>query len=129
MKRVIFLVFLSLAIIAGSAYAKTDKKKADDKSNKPTKGYVASLKSIMSGGDGKVTSVKAKELVSNCDPLVLAVGSGKKIKVYFIYLKDGSFAEKKLADYADAKAVGVFGKIISANGMNMISADAIKPMD
>ncbi len=129
MKRVVLLVFLAMALVMSSAYSKVDKKKAEAKPTKPTKGYVANLSDILKGGNGKINSAKAKELLNNCHPLVLAVESGKKIKVYFVYHPDGTFAAKKLADYASAKAIGVVGKIKTVQGMNMIIADAIQPME
>lgn len=101
----------------------------DAKVDKPLKGRVASLNDIMMGGDGKVDKVKAQELAEKGNPIVFVVGTGKKAKIYFVYNEDGTFGGKNLAKYANNTNVGVFGKVKTVNGINIIIATMIESMD
>jgi len=107
---------------------KTDTKetpKAAVKSGKPTVGVVISLLDFATGASGEVNKAKATELVNKGQPLALKAGTAKKPVIYIVASPDGTIANKKLAELADAK-VGVIGKIKKRNGMNVIISDIIE---
>jgi hypothetical protein len=91
---------------------------------KPIQGQVVSLNDLMMGGKGKVTKEQAQRLVETGNPVVFK--SGKTI--YFVYNEDGSFAGKKLANYASNEKVGIIGKTKKVNGLNIIIMSMIDSM-
>lgn len=93
-------------------------------SQKPIVGQVVSLNDIVMGGKGTVSKDEAKRLAENGNPIVFK--SGKTI--YFVYNEDGSFAGKKLANFAANEKVGVVGKTKKVNGLNVIIASMIESM-
>ena len=128
----LFILLIGLSLIGTASFAQTAKKKADTKkavAAKPIKGFVASLNDLMMGGTGKVNKDQAQTLAGNGQPVVLAVGEGKKVKIYFVYNSDGTFGGKNLAKYGNNTTVGVFGKTKTVNGINLIIADMIESMD
>jgi hypothetical protein len=151
MKNIIIVLGLMICLMISSAYSqeksipkmkKTDVKqeqkkeepkkvdqKKDKKAPKPIKGTVIDLADWLKGGTGKTSKEQAIKLAESGSPIVFAVGSGKSAKIYFIMNTDGSFAGKKLANYANNKFVGVVGKTKKAGGMNIIVADMIQSMD
>ena len=94
------------------------------KSAKPIKGQVVSFNDLVMGGKGTVTKDQAKELAEKGNPIVFK--SGKTI--YFVYNEDGTFAGKKLANYANNANVGIVGKTKKVNGINIIIASMIESM-
>lgn len=111
----VFSIFLGYALQTQAA---------TPKAVKPIKGYVASFNDLMLGNNGKVTKDEAKKLVEAGNIMVLV--SGKK--VYFVYNEDGTFASKKLANYANAKLVGILGKAKTVKGFNIIVSTNIEEM-
>ena len=93
-------------------------------SQKPIQGQVVSFNDIVKGGKGTVTKEEAKTLAENGNPIVFK--SGKKI--YFVYNEDGTFASKKLANYANNAKVGIVGKTKKVNGIDIIIASMIDSM-
>ncbi len=112
----IALAFIFSSLIVVDAYAQ--------KAAKPLKGEVVSLNDIVMGGKGKVTKDEAKKLAENGNAIVFK--SGKKI--YFVYNEDGTFASKKLANYAESTSVGIVGKTKTVNGINIIIMSMIDNM-
>jgi len=127
--------FLILAIVFGLIFAFTDsfskapKTAKPAKGAKPTIGSVVSLTALAKGGDGKVKKDEALKLVEAGNPLVFLVGTGKTAKVYFVMNADGGFAAKQLAKYANVKKLGIEGATKTVNGVNIIVADKMTPMD
>jgi len=95
------------------------------KKTKPTVGVVISLLDFATGASGEVNKEKALELVNNGQPLAIKVGTKKKPVIYLVVNPDGTIANKKLAELADAK-VGIIGKIKKRNGINVIISDIIE---
>lgn len=93
-------------------------------SQKPIQGQVVSLNNIVLSGNGKVTKEEAKRLAENGSPIVFKSGN----TIYFVYNEDGSFAGKKLANFAGNDKVGVIGKTKKVNGLNIIIATMIESM-
>lgn len=121
MKNKLVVLSIALAFILSSlavidAYSQ--------KSAKPLKGEVVSLNDIVMGGKGKVTKEEAKKLADAGNAIVFK--SGKK--VYFVYNEDGTFAGKKLANYAESTSVGIIGKTKTVNGINIIIMSMIDNM-
>lgn len=119
-----FGIFLLMAVMftaisSTDVMAQTKKKPA-----KPIKGQVVSFNDLAMGGTGKVTKDQAKELAEKGNPIVFK--SGKTI--YFVYNEDGTFAGKKLANYANNENVGIIGKTKKVNGINIIIASMIESM-
>jgi hypothetical protein len=104
------------------------KKDADkpvaDATKKPLEGYVASLDGLVQGGTGKVSKADATAIVGRGGILVFKSGN----KVYFVYNEDGSFASKRLANFAAADKVGILGKAQSKGGINMFIMTHIDAM-
>jgi len=117
----IFLViaFLSITFLSSDLIAQ---KKST--SSKPIKGQVVSLNDLVLNGKGRITKDQAKELAEQGNPIVFL--SGKT--VYFVYNEDGSFAGKRLANYANNEVVGIVGKTKKVNGLNIIIASIIESM-
>lgn len=88
------------------------------------KGYIASLKHIAAGGDGKVDKAAAQKLAKDGQPLVFVTGG----KAYFIVMKNGSVDASDIAKFASAKTVGVNGSKKSNMGVNFILASMVRPM-
>jgi hypothetical protein len=95
-----------------------------DTRSKPLEGYVASLDGLVQGGTGKVSKADANAIVGRGGILVFKSGN----KVYFVYNEDGSFASKRLANFASAEKVGILGKAQSKNGINMFIMTMIDAM-
>jgi hypothetical protein len=96
----------------------------DAQAQKPIQGQVVSLNDIVMGGKGKVTKEQALKLVETGNPVVFK--SGKKI--YFVFNEDGSFAGKKLANFANSEKVGIMGKAKKVNGVDIIIMSMIDAM-
>jgi hypothetical protein len=154
MKRLIVSLFVVAGLLISSAYAQEGQKKtlsspkktetkvdakkttptpaakteakAKTKGAKPMKGTVVALNKMIGAGNGKVTKDEAIKLADQGQPIVFMSGS----KIYFIFNADGTFAGKKLANYANNKAVGIVGKVITLKGgLKGIVADLIESMD
>ena len=95
------------------------------KSAKPITGRVVSLNSVVTGGNGKVSKNEAVKIANMGHPLVFMVGS----KIYLVYNTDGSFAGKKLANFAHKSKVGIVGKVKRVKGVNVIIAEIIESME
>jgi adenylylsulfate kinase-like enzyme len=117
----IFLVIAFLSITFLSSDLIAQKKRT---SSKPIKGQVVSLNDLVLNGKGRITKDQAKELAEQGNPIVFL--SGKT--VYFVYNEDGSFAGKKLANYANNEVVGIVGKTKKVNGLNILIASIIESM-
>lgn len=115
-----FGLFLLMAIMF-TAISSSD---ALAQTKKPIKGQVVSFNDLVMGGKGTVTKDQAKELAEKGNPIVFK--SGKTI--YFVYNEDGTFAGKKLANYANNANVGIVGKTKKVNGINIIIASMIESM-
>lgn len=142
MKNFILVFVIISALAFGSVFAqsetsakkgkkatttqKTDAKSVK-KSSKPIKGTVINLLDFATGGTGKVTKSAAIELAKKGEFLALQAGSGKSAKIYIIANADGTSASKKIAELADAP-IGIIGKVISRNGINIIIAEIIENM-
>ena len=86
-------------------------------SQKPMKGQIVSLNDVVLGEKNlQLTSEKATELVERGSPLVFLFNK----KIYFVQETDGSFAFRKLANYAHNKNVGIIGKTRTVSGINVI---------
>ncbi len=96
----------------------------DAQAQKPIQGQVLSLNDLVIGGKGKVSKEEATKLVEKGNPLVFK--SGKKI--YFVYNEDGSYAGKKLANFANAEKVGIVGKTKKVQGIDIIIMTLIDAM-
>ena len=95
---------------------------------KPLKGKIVSLDDITKGVPTKnlqLTKSRANELYESKSPLVFLYNK----KVYFVQNEDGSFAFKKLADYAHNNNVGIIGKTKTTTGINVIIMSNIESMD
>lgn len=92
---------------------------------KTFKGEVVSLSNLASGGKGKVLKDEAKKMAEAGNPIVFKIGK----KIYFVYHEDGTFAAKKLANYAEAKVVGIQGTTKTIGGLNFIYANMIEIME
>jgi len=119
----IFGLFILIAVLF-TAISATDSLAQTKKAPKPIKGQVVSFNDLVMGGKGTVTKDQAKELAEKGNPIVFK--SGKTI--YFVYNEDGSFASKKLANYANNEFVGIIGKTKKVNGINIIIASMIESM-
>lgn len=89
------------------------------------KGQVVSLNKLVNSQKGEVTVDEATKMAEKGQPIVLLVNK----KVHFVYNSDGSFAGMNLAKYAANKTVGIVGRKKTANGLNIIIADMIKPIN
>lgn len=96
---------------------------------KPIKGSVISLANLINTGNGQVKKEEAIKLAEQGSPIVFITGTGNKGKIYFVFNEDGSFAGRKLANFANNKFVGIIGKTKVVNGLNIIIASAIESMD
>jgi hypothetical protein len=122
MKKTI-VASIIVCLLAGFAYNVAD---AATKSTKPMQGQIVSLDDIIkSVKDLQLTKAKAEELYKNGSPLVFY--SNKK--VYFVQNEDGSFAFKKLSNYAHNKKVGIVGTKKTIKGINVIVMSKIESMD
>ena len=119
-----FFGVLILMAVMFTAISSTDALAQAKKSSKPIKGQVVSFNDLVLGGKGTITKDQAKELAEKGNPIVFK--SGKTI--YFVYNEDGSFAGKKLANYANNPTVGIIGKTKKVNGINIIIANIIESM-
>lgn len=118
-----FGILLVMAVMF-TAISSTDVLAQGKKAPKPIKGQVVSFNDLVMGGKGTVTKEQAKELAENGNPIVFK--SGKTI--YFVYNEDGSFAGKKLANYANNANIGIIGKTKKVNGINIIIQSMIESM-
>jgi hypothetical protein len=93
---------------------------------KTYKGKIVSLDDVLKAKkDLQLTKEQATELHTKGSPIVFMVGS----KIYFVQNADGSFAFKKLADYAHNKTVAIIGKIKTVKGINLLIMDSIEKID
>lgn len=99
---------------------------AATKTTKPMKGKIVSLEDvIVAKKDLQLSKQQAQELLDRNVPLVFQYNK----KIYFVQNEDGSFAFKKLANYAHNKNVGIVGKTKTVNGINVIIMSNIESMD
>ncbi len=131
MKRILSIIILVALVVVASNYADaaTKKKVATPKAAKPTVGKVVSLNEVATGSFIQWKKADAAAEATKGTPFVLMVGTGTKAQIYFVYNADGSFAGKKLANYAFNKKIGVVGKIQTKNGLKIIIADTIEAME
>ncbi len=92
-----------------------DEPKRTDYSSSPLMGQVVSFNELVLNQDGVITADQAKDLVSRGQLLAFKADNGK---VYFLYNADGSYAAKKMAQYAGAK-VGVYGTVKKVKNLNL----------
>lgn len=97
---------------------------AGDYTKSPLVGEIISLDHLVRGGNGRVTKDEAKALVAK-GSLILLKANGK---IYFVYTEGGSFAAKKLANYAKAPKVGLLGTAKTVKGINMFIMTHIDAM-
>lgn len=90
----------------------------------PIKGQVISLDEFLIGGSGNVAKDKAKTLADAGHAIVFKSGN----QIYFVYNEDGSFAGKRLANFATAENVGIVGKTKTVHGLNIIIMTMIDAM-
>lgn len=122
MKKIILAsVLLSIFLISFSTTETSAQAKP-----KTYKGKIVSLDDVLKGKkDLQLTKEKATELYSNGNPLVFMVGN----KIYFVQGVDGSFAFKKLSDYAHNKTVAIVGKIKTVKGVNLLLMENIEKIN
>ncbi len=84
----------------------------------PLKGYVASLDDLVMGGEGRISSSKAKALTEAGKVLVF-VGEGQ---IYFISDAGGNYARKGLIKIAGEKEFALKGKVSNKYGINSFIA-------
>jgi hypothetical protein len=114
---------LVLSILCIGIYTNTADAAA---AKKPLKGQIVSLDDIIKAKTTlQLTKAQAKELLEAGSPLVFLYNK----KVYFVKNEDGSFAFKKLADYAHNKYVGILGTTKTVKGINYIIMTNIESMD
>lgn len=94
---------------------KADEPMRTDYSNSPLTGHVVSFNELVLNQDGVITADQAKDLVSRGQLLAFKADNGK---VYFLYNADGSYAAKKMAQFAGTK-VGVYGTVKKMKNLNM----------
>jgi len=124
MKTKLISIFLVLAFLSITFVSSDLLAQRKSTSPKPIRGQVISLNDLVLNGKGRVTKDQAKELAEQGNPIVFL--SGKT--VYFVYNEDGSFAGKKLANYANNEVVGIVGKTKKVNGLNILIASIIESM-
>ncbi|MBX3043419.1 MAG: hypothetical protein KIT33_05350 [Candidatus Kapabacteria bacterium] len=103
----------------------TPQPKAGDYSTKPLEGTVVSLNALVMGGNGKVSKAEAQNLQSSGNLILFRATNGT---VYFVYNEDGSFAGKRLANFANNDKVGLLGKAKTVNGINTFVMTLIEGM-
>jgi outer membrane protein assembly factor BamB len=99
--------------------------KPGDYSNKPLVGHIASMNDLVMGGSGKVNKAQAQELANKGNLIVFKSTNGD---VYFVYNEDGTFAGKKLANYANNDKVGMLGKSKVVDGLNVFIMTLMESM-
>jgi len=99
--------------------------KAGDYSSKPIEGNVVSLNGLVMGGNGKVSKAEAQALAGNGNLILFRATNGT---VYFVYNEDGSFAGKRLANFAHNDKIGMLGKSKVVNGVNVFIMTLIESM-
>lgn len=121
-KILLFSIILGIVFTSLNVQAQTAAKP------KKMTGQIVTLSDVItSKKDKQLTKATAKEALDNGNPLVFL--SNKK--VYFIQHTNGTFAFKKLADFAHKSKVEITTstKIKSASGLNCIIMDDIKSLD
>ncbi len=116
-------LFLILAFVA-LTFISSESQAQKRSSTKTIKGQVISLNDLVLNGNGRVTKEQAQELANNGNPIVFLSNR----TVYFVYNEDGSFAGKRLANFANNKTVGIVGITRKVNGLNIIIANMIESM-
>lgn len=99
--------------------------KAGDYSSKPLEGTIVSLNGLVMGGNGKVSKAEAQALAGNGNLILFRATNGT---VYFVYNEDGSFAGKRLANFAHNEKIGMLGKSKVINGINVFIMTLIESM-
>lgn len=89
----------------------------------PIVGYVVNVGDYLTGGEGRVSKKEAFSLLERGELLGFVSGG----KLYLVFMADGSYAGKKLANMADYQ-VGIVGKVHSRYGSAAIVADLIEAM-
>ncbi len=92
-----------------------------DKTNNPLTGSVVSINDIAMGGNGVVSSSEAGKVIAKGS--ILAFKSGNQI--YLVYNEDGTFASKKLANYA-GKTLKIKGEIKKIDDLQVLIATSIE---
>jgi hypothetical protein len=122
MKKIILasILFSLMFFVCGSEADATAGK------TKPIQGQVVSLDDVIKGVKNlQLSKDRASELVEQKVPLVFKVGT----KIYFVQNEDGSFAFKRLASFASNKKVGIYGRMRTVSGINVIIMTDIQSMD
>jgi outer membrane protein assembly factor BamB len=99
--------------------------RAGDYSSKPLEGHVVSLNGLVMGGNGKVSKAEAQALAGNGNLILFRATNGT---VYFVYNEDGTFAGKRLANFAHNDKIGMLGKSKVVNGVNVFMMTLIESM-
>ena len=93
-----------------------------DNTNNAMSGVVVSINEIALGNNGEVSSSEAGRVVSKGS--ILAFKSGNQI--YLVYNEDGTFASKKLANYAGKKNLKIKGEIKKIDELHILIATSIE---
>lgn len=99
--------------------------KPGDYSTKPLEGTIVSLNGLVMGGSGNVNKAEAQGLAASGNLILFMATNGT---VYFVYNEDGTFAGKKLANYANNQKVGMLGKSKNVGGLNIFIMTLIESM-
>ena len=124
MKKIVFSSIVLCLLIA--VLCKNSSNAFAAAAPKPMKGQIVSLDDIIKGKkDLQLTKEKATELYEQKVPIVFLYNK----KIYFVQTEDGSFAFRKLSDFAHNKFVGIKGKTKTVNGLNVIIMSYIDAMN
>ncbi len=93
-----------------------------DNTNNAMSGVVVSINEIALGNNGEVSSSEAGRVVSKGN--ILAFKSGNQI--YLVYNEDGTFASKKLANYAGKKNLKIKGEIKKIDELHVLIATSFE---
>lgn len=99
--------------------------KAGDYTKVPLEGTIVSLNALVMGGNGKVNKAEAQDLASKGNLILFRATNGT---LYFVYNEDGSFAGKRLANFANNDKVGILGKGKVVDGVNTFVMTMIEGM-
>lgn len=82
-------------------------------------GYAISMNDLVTSDPKKLSKTKAMDLVSKGQMILFYSNN----KAYFVYHADGSFAGRRLAKMADAKAIKIKGDHRNKDGLRIIIAE------
>ena len=115
----IVLTLLFVGIYATNSEAQTRNQRA-------MQGQVVSLADVIRGERNlQLTRERATELLENGSPLVFLHNK----KIHFVQNDDGSFAFRRLSNFAHNKNVRITGTARTVSGINVIIMSNIESMD